>query len=89
MKPILLALALTACTKPAAPPVANRVIDVLATVAPTLSCTPEPRTGGLDVALCREGKTVLLCTGGGLSPVECGPAVKLAPPEPKPPEAAP
>jgi hypothetical protein len=87
MRTILLALALVACTKPAAPPAPNRVIDVLAVVAPALACTPEPRVGGLDVALCREGKTVLLCTGGGLSPVECGPAIKL-PPE-KPPEVAP
>lgn len=67
-----------ACSSPPPPVTRHRVVEVLRLVAPTLTCTPEPRVGGLDVALCQEEKTVLLCTGGGLSAVECGPAVKLA-----------
>lgn len=86
MRHVLVALVLTACSAPAPAP-RHRVIDVLAIVAPALTCTPEPRTGGLDVALCREGKTVLLCTGGGLTQVECAPAVKMN--EPAPEQSAP
>lgn len=93
---IALLLILSACGKPAS---RNRVVDVLATDAPTVVCVPQPSVGGLDVALCREPVTLKdggtriitsLCTGGGLVPVSCTTAFRReAPAQPPAPQPTP
>ncbi len=73
MRYLLASILLAGCVSHAKP-TPNLVIDVVAKVAPGAKCTARRPYGSLDVALCEEGPTLLLCTGGGPTPVKCVPA---------------